>query len=311
MQEFKRSDIIFENNIIKLHHFHGPRNKNSVFVVPPHAGRHGNVVQNMVDALSADGRDTYAYELKGADFTNCNTSIGGLVNELNTCMNIIDNPVDMLGICQGGWLSSGYAASSLNQGRVKRLSLFAAPINTQTGEDNAIEDYCKEINIPLHKMIVAMHGGIQPGYMQWMAFAIANPLPVFMSRYFDLYNAIMANDIKAVEKWFKNNGWYDSPVDLAGDWFLDALENHFVKNKLFNGEWIINGETINLKNIDCDISVYSGADDDITHPEQARAVLDVVSSKNKRYTCFEGAGHTAVFVRPACIAKAMSDLYVG
>lgn len=309
MQKFHNNDVIYEDNIIKLHHFHGERNKSSAFIVPPHAGRHGNIVQNLADALRKDGRDTYAYELKDANYTNCHTSIGDLVNELDICMGVIDKDVDMLGVCQGGWLSSIYTAQ--HSSRVNRLALFAAPINTQTGEKNSIEEYCKTINMPYHQMIVNMNLGIQPGYMQWLAFAISNPLPVFMQRYFDLYNSFIDNDIKAVNKWIKNNSWYDSPINLAGTWFLDALENHFAKNKLFRGEWVINGRIVDLSKINCDIFVYSGEDDDITHPEQAMAILDVVSSKNKSYTCFEGAGHTAVFVRPACIKRAMNDLYGG
>ncbi len=306
MQEFKNSDVVYEDAVIKFHHFHGARSKGPVLVNPPHAGRHGDVTQNLIDRLRLAGSDTYAAELKSATSRTANTSVSDLVNNIYNCIDIIGNPVDLLGVCQGGWVST--IATAQRQDLVKRLALFAAPINTQTGENNGIEEYCANINMTYHKEIVRLHGGVQPGYMQWLSFAVANPVPVFMGRWVKLYNLCVEQDTVGIKKWVSNNGWYDSPQDLAGAWFLDALENHFAKNKLFKGEWVINGKTVNLADITCDIFVYSGEDDDITHPEQSRTILDVVSSKHKSYTCFEEAGHTYVFTGEECVDKALTDM---
>lgn len=309
MQKFERSDVIYENPVIALHHFHGTRDKGSVFIVPPHAGRHGNVVQNLADTLSGACFDTYAMELKAANKANCNTSIGGLVNGVDTCVNLIGKLVDMLGVCQGGWLSSIYAASSLNQDRVKRLALFAAPINCKTGVKNSSEEYCKAINLDAHQFMIDLNGGIQDGWWQWLSFTAANPKPMLYDRYVELFNLWVSCDFDGIAKWVKVNLWLDSPQDLAGVWFMEAMRYHFTNNDLYEGRLIVNGETVNLKNITCPLYVYSGADDTVTHPQQASDILKIVSSKKKKHTCFEGAGHTAVFTRPLCIQQVMADMY--
>lgn len=311
MQEFSRSDIIYEDDTILFHNFHGAGNKGKVLIIPPHAGRHPNICQNMADALSAIGLDTYAFEIKAANLNNRRTSIGDLVNKINTCMNIIGAPVDMFGICQGGWLSSIYTASSLNRGRVKKLSLFAAPINTKTGEKNTIEKYCKTIDLAIHKLMIDLNGGVQDGWWQWFAFTAANPTPMLYTRYAKLANLYIAMDYVGVQKWIKQNLWLDSPQDLAGVWFMEAMRNHFTNNDLYEGRMVVNGERIDLSNITCDVRVYTGKVDPVTHWKQAVGILHKASSTVKYHFCFDGEGHTGPFTKPGCIQKALTDIYGG
>ena len=147
----------------------------------------------------------------------------------------------------------------------------------------------------MHRAMVAMNGGIQAGMSQWMAFALMAPEFVFFGRYCDMARHIFNGDQKAMEKWSAVNEWYDSPRDLAGVWFLDALENHFTKNKLYEGTWEIYGKKIDLSRITCPVYVFAGGDDDITSVEQTKGILDKVSSKSKQFVLFPEAGHTRVF----------------
>lgn len=307
MQNFKNNTVLYQDDCIKLHKHTNSGDCGSVFVVPPHAGRHGNIAQNMIDALAGNGYQVYWYELLPATHQSCSLSVYGLVQKLRLCVHMISGAaISIAGICQGGWLAAIYA--SLYPESVRRLALFAAPINTHTGENNSIEDYCKTASMFYHKMVVACHGGIQPGYMQWLAFALANPVPVFYDKYVEKFKHIMANDFSALEKWEKNNDWYNHSVDLHGSWFLEALEHHFINNELYEGNWDLgSGVTPNLSNITCPISVYAGANDEITHPEQARGILDKVASYDTNFTIFPNAGHTATFVRNSCVQQFIDD----
>ena len=310
--KFERNVVLYEDDIIVLHGFLKGSLGRPVLVIPPHAGRHGNITQNLIDSLS-NLRQTYAIELKPALPDNERVDVSRLVEKIAGCVKIIKQQndfrtIDLAGACMGGWLSTIY--TSLYQENINRLALFASPINTKTGKKNSIEDYCKIINLDFHRMIVKMNNGIQPGYMQWCAFAISNPIPVFLGRYVDLYNHIADGDLPKVKRWIKNNAWYDQPIDLDGTWFLEALEKHFVNNELYDGTWEICGKKVTLANITCPVFVYTGKNDEITHSEQGRAILDKVSSTEKHYTDFPDAGHTAVFVRGSCIDKFIDDFYV-
>jgi len=306
-QEFKNNVVLYQDDCIKLHKHTCQGSGKAVFVVPPHAGRHGNVAQRMIDSLAAEGLRVYWYELLPATTKTGGLSVLGLVQKLRKCVEMIgEESIDIVGICQGGWLSAIY--TSLYPESVSRLALFASPIDLKTGMDNAIEDYCKVASIAYHKWVVGFYGGIQPGFMQWLAFALANPIPVFHTRHYNRFLYILQDDKKALAKLDRDDDWYNFYVDLHGCWFLQGMEHHFIGNELYEGTWDLGGGIIpKLENITCHVAVYAGGDDEITHPEQARGILDKVSSGD--FTIFEGAGHTAVFARQSCIQQFINDFY--
>jgi poly(3-hydroxyalkanoate) synthetase len=294
-QTFTGSKVILETPVFKFHQWHPAKPWGTpVLVITAHAGRHGNIAQPIIDKILNAGRPVYTIELKSAGPETKYTSVSDLVLMIRRChMKMSSDKIDIVGLCQGGWLASIYTAKYPNE--VSKLAIFAAPINTHTGEGNATREYCKTINMDLHRMMVAMNGGIQPGWLQWAAFAAANPEYYFMQRYFDLYKAIFLND-GDIDKLKRNHEWQDAPQDLAGVWFLDCLDNHFWLNKLYNGTWNVLGEPVQLSHITCKVFLYAGEDDDITHPDQVLDMANVVNSNEVKTKIFPGAGHTKVFV---------------
>ena len=294
-QTFERNEIVIETNIFRLHKFESSceDNETPILVIPPHAGRSGNIAQNIIDKCTEYRSSVYAYELLSATNKTRDTSIHDLVEAIATCQKYIDKPVDLVCLCQGAWVGAIY--TSLYQDTVNRYANFAGPINTKTGEDNVIEKYCETANIDDQKNVVSISGGIQPGLMQWLAFSMVDPSVVYLKRWFDLWNLTISGDSEGLAKWEKNNSWYDTPYDLAGIWFLDCLENHFIKNKLYRGEWEVNGETIELPNITCPVYLYGGENDQITHWRQVFDMDNVVSGEVVIKRVFEGAGHTKCF----------------
>jgi len=306
VQEFKNNEIIIDNKIFALHFFKPEKIKNiePVFIIPPHAGRHGCIAQKMINKCCAEGRQVYAFELKSATKDTCRTDISDLVYFLDRCVERIINrhhffKVGLIGLCQGAWLGAIYTSKYPN--KISFYCNFAGPINTQTGQDNIIEEYCKTASINQHKAIVEACGGIQPGIFQWMSFAMVNPKFVFIDRWLDFIK-ISVNDIfkseksESMQKWINNNSWYDTPNDLAGVWFLECLENHFIENRLYNADWKIGNEFVYLSSIKCPVYLYAGEDDEITHPKQVFDMESVVGSKDVHKTLFPNAGHTRVFV---------------
>lgn len=291
-QEFKRSTVVIETPVFILHQFNIEPGI-PIFVVPPHAGRHGNIAQNLIDKCVKAGRQTYAVELLSATQETKNTSISDLVAMLKTCQEYIGPVIDLVGLCQGGWLSAIFAAKY--HGVVRKLALHASPINTQTGEDNCIEKYMKILFIiEYQKVVVAINGGIQPGYLQWFAFAMVNPKAVYIDRWTEMQRLIWDSDENGLEKWKKNNAWHDTPQDLAGVWFLDCLEHHFGLNDLYNGKWIVNNELVDLSRITCPVWLYAGEDDEITHQKQLFDLGNKVSGPVIKIL-FQGARHTKIF----------------
>jgi poly(3-hydroxyalkanoate) synthetase len=216
--------------------------------------------------------------------------------------------VDLVCLCQGAWLGAIYTSKYPH--RVARYANFAGPINTKTGaKPNKMEDYCNSMSLEYHKMVVALNNGIQPGLFQWYSFSMVSPAEVYFGRWCDLAWAIYDGNTKEYKKLRRNNEWYDHPIDLDGLWFLECLENHFKDNKLYLGSWIIGNEPVDLSKITCDVFLYGGEDDIITHPEQVFGLADVISSKNVKKTTFPKAGHTKVFVGTNELKQFVGDFF--
>ncbi len=292
-QEFKRSEIVIETPVYRLHHFNTGTGV-PIFVLPPHAGRHGCITQRLIDKCVGQGRTVYAFELLPATRKTANTSISDLLSAISECHNHIGEIIDLVAVCQGGWLGAIYAAKHPES--INKLAAFAAPFNCKTGEDNCIENYMKTpFILDYQRMMVAMNGGIQPGYMQWLAFSMVKPEFVYFDRWTDMQKMVWSGDDKGLEKWKKNNAWYDSPQNIAGTWFIESLKHHFRDNDLFEGRWVIDGEAVDLSRIKCPVWLYAGSADEITHQKQVFDLEYKVSGPVTKIL-FEGAGHTKVFV---------------
>ena len=213
VQEFKHNKVLISTPVYRLHVFNYGLST-PILIIPPHAGRHGNIVQNLCNKCVYHNRTVYAFELLSATPETSNTSISDLIQSIHTCQQFINEPVDLVCVCQGAWLGAIY--TSLHPNSINRYVNFAGPINTQTGQDNIIENYCKTASISWHRQIITLNNGIQSGLMQWMSFALVNPTSVFIQRWFDLWNILYTNNQEKLSKWKTNNAWYDTPQDLAG-----------------------------------------------------------------------------------------------
>lgn len=293
MLTFKNNTVIFENDVFKLNQF-GNKNNTPLFVVPPHAGRHGNVTQKLIDKCVENERCVYAFELMPADYTTRNTSIHDLVMSLKKCIDLIgDKPVDVVGVCQGGWLC--VILTALNPDRISKLALMAAPIDVKADPNNQITKFCERVPYEWFEYVVKIHSGIQPGVMQWLSFAMSSPVEVFFGRHMKKFFAILNNDQKLLDKLNMVDEWYDSPQDLAGVWFLEAIHELFIYNKLIKSEMVVNNKIVELSKISCPLYLYAGGDDEITSYEQLYSIKDYVLSERIYSVLLPDCGHTRVF----------------
>jgi|LGOV01.1.fsa_nt_gb poly(3-hydroxyalkanoate) synthetase len=270
-----------------------------VLVIPPHAGRHGNISQRIIDTCVSKNVPVYGYDLLPATQENKGVNIADLVRFICDMVTEIGEPVDLVCLCQGAWVGAIFAA--LHPGMVERYANFAGPINTLSGQKNNIEEYMVtkpfgQDLMDFHRNIVESHRGIQPGYMQWLAFSMVDPVMIYFDRWAKRFNLALAGDTEGLAKWTKNNDWYDFSVDLDGAWFLEALEHHFRDNLIFKGEMSIDGREVHLEDITAECFLYAGEDDNITSIKQVFDMATKLKDGQTTMTVFPGAGHTKVFV---------------
>jgi poly(3-hydroxyalkanoate) synthetase len=300
-QSFKRSHVIVDTPTYAFHKFHDDNASGApIFVVGPHAGRHVNIIQRLVDTCVAEGRPVYSYELKSANDENKSTTIEDLVQILYDCVTLIGEPVDLIGVCQGAWLGGLFAARFPDL--VTKYANIVGPINTRTGQDNAIEKYMKHPGIvEYHQKKFDANGGIQKGDDQWFAFSMLDPWETYLGRFFtqqqNLFFGLFTDKSKAIEKWEHNNSWHDDQQDL-GAWFMEVMKWHFKDNRIYEGTFPkILGEDVNFKNITCPVFLFAGGTDNITSTRQVLDMANIVGSTEIHSVIFEKDGHTNAFNR--------------
>lgn len=312
-QSFKKNEVLVDTSVYALHKFHGDKVSGApVFVVGPHAGRHVNIVQRLVDTCVTEGRPVYAYELKSANEENKSTTIEDLVRILRDCVYEIGQAVELIGVCQGAWLGGLFAARFPTL--VTKYANFVGPINTKTDQDNTIEKYMKQPGIiEYHQKKVDDNGGIQPGSDQWFAFSMLDPWETYLGRFFtqqqNLFFGVFNDKTEAIAKWEHNNSWHDDQQDLAGPWFMEVMEFHFRDNRIYEGTMPeILGKDVNLKNITCPVFLFAGGTDNITSTRQVLDMAHVVGSTEIHSVTFEKDGHTNAFNRESSL-KTFSDMF--
>ena len=107
-----------------------------VLVCAPYA-LHGALIadfapgHSLVEALQKDGVNRiYVPDWRSATPDMRYLSIDNYLADLNVAIDEIGAPVDLVGLCQGGWLSLVYAARF--PGKVRRLVLAGAPVDVST-----------------------------------------------------------------------------------------------------------------------------------------------------------------------------------
>ena len=269
------------------------------YVQPPYAGRGHEVTDNLVRTCQEVGRHVYRFILHSAiPWFGKPFSIEDFVGAIDFCQAYIRDKhnvdqVDVVATCQGGCVTTIHNAQ--NPHLYRRHSLSATPINLKTGLGGVIEDYCETASMAYHRWLFAISGNVQPGIMQWIPFAMMNPYEAFVNRWHKLGNTILGGDQEKIQQKIDQNIWHDNIKNL-GEWYLFTMEHHFIGNHLYDGTMVVGGKPVKLEHITCPVHVSVGGGDDITLPEQARAILDKVSSEEKHYKCFDkNHGHTAPF----------------
>ena len=271
------SEVIYDSSTIQVIEWRA--GENGVLIGPPDAG-HGDGIldygpgQSIIEqALANTTGGVHHIRWKGATQETKGTSIRDKVMDTRDAMQI-SNSRHLVGLCQAGWLFARVATE--HPAWIKSLTVAGAPIDTSLGE--SILSKAQDMPIEYYQWVVAMNGGIMPGWLMNLCWKSANP----KMHYFDRY-------VNPSEKTDRFYAWYDDVQNLAGVWYLEIMEELFIKNTF--------KDTLDIK---CPVNIATGTKDDITPPSQTRAIWQYCESMPKQYQCI--AGHLGVFTAKTSMA---------
>lgn len=272
---------------------------------PPHAGRHPNVTDALIRAMEEAGFDVIVFELLPAVWGAKTLSLENVI-EIGLEAYSFDSRERIVGgVCQGMW-QSAITTAIAEQKPVAQFGV-AGPIDFWAG-DGYIKNACQHIPPGCVRGTVALNGGIQPGWIQWLNFFNMNPWATLVDEPMNLFSHILAGDEKAIASWHKVRSWHRGCQNLWGESFVEIVEKLFVGNQLVRKELKICGQIVDLARIDWPFSIYAGDRDEITPPAQSFALEAHISSGSVTKCLLENCGHTAAFNRRHALDRIIDGL---
>jgi poly(3-hydroxyalkanoate) synthetase len=289
--------VVLELPSMRLREFsRGKATQAPVLICAPYA-LHGSLIadfatnHSLVQALQKGGLNRiYLPDWRSAVPDMRYLSIDNYLAELNVAIDEIGTPVDLVGLCQGGWLSLVYAARF--PGKVRRLVLAGTPV---------------DISMPseLSKMVAAVP---QAAFEQMVQQGDGLVSGEHMLK---LWNPpFNQHDVEAVLQRNLGDGsdearmlldrferWDRATLDLPGTYYLEVTDRVFRQNQIAEGRFVALGRSIDLGEVRVPVFLLAGADDIVVPRDQAFATARLLGTRPAwlEQAC-EPCGHLSLFM---------------
>jgi poly(3-hydroxyalkanoate) synthetase len=285
--------VVLELPSMRLREFSRGSTGQPVVVCPPYA-LHGALIadfapgHSLVEALQKDGVNRiYVPDWRSATPEMRYLSIDNYLADLNVAIDEIGSPVDLVGLCQGGWLSLVYAARF--PGKVRRLVLAGAPVDVSAPSE-------------LSKMVAALpHQAFEQMVRQGDGVVSGE----HMLRFWNI--PFSQHDVEAVLQRNLGDGsdearvlldrferWDRATLDLPGTYYLEVTEQVFRQNLIAEGRFVALGRRIDLAEVRVPVFLLAGADDIVVPHDQAFATARLLGTRPEQ-AC-EPGGHLSLFM---------------
>ena len=218
-------------------------------------------------------------------------SIDNYLADLNVAVDQLQPPVDLVGLCQGGWLALAYAARF--PPKVRRLVLVGAPIDISAGQSMISQAVASFPCAAFEEFVRAQNGRVlgRRALQLWgPALSVKDELEVLQLSSGD--DSVLAKQLLA---YFGN--WYDMTLDLPGAYYLQVVSWIFKENRLAEGKFVALGQQIDLSTLQHPIFMLGGRDDNLVNPAQLFATADRVGTRKAHIEmATEPCGHLSLFI---------------
>jgi poly(3-hydroxyalkanoate) synthetase len=181
--------------------------------------------------------------------------------DLNVAVDEIGAPVDLIGLCQGGWLSLVYAARFPE--KVRRLVLAGTPVDVSV--DSGLVRLVGSAPQAAFEGIVESGGGIVRGAHILRFWNRASDTALVLQR---SLSPDTAADRELHDRFVR---WHDETVDLPGTYYLQVVHWIYRENRIANGTFVALGRTVSPGDVRVPVFLLAGSDDEIVPAPQAMA----------------------------------------
>ncbi|MET1023736.1 MAG: class III poly(R)-hydroxyalkanoic acid synthase subunit PhaC [Pseudoxanthomonas sp.] len=248
--------------------------------------------RSLVKGLLAQGQDVYLIDWGYPDRSDrfllledyVNRFIDGAIDHLRQASGV--EAINVLGICQGGALSLCHAA--LHPHKLRNLITMVTPVDFHT-DDNMLSNWVRGVDIDL---LVDTLGNV-PADLMNLSYLMLKPFRLNVQKYVGLLDIL--DDSRAVQDFLRMEKWiFDSP-DQVGEAFRQFVQQFYQGNGFIEGGIVIDGQTIDLKQLQMPVLNIYAEQDHLVPPDASRALRGLVGSKDYSEVGFRG-GHIGIYV---------------
>lgn len=224
-------------------------------------------------------------------------SIDTYLADLNVAVDDIGPPVDLIGLCQGGWMALVYAARFSE--KVRRLVLVGAPVNVRAATSPLMQTV-DELPLSAFENLVRVGEGRVLGQYAlklWGSTSAVNDA----ARILQLASGEHHARFDALNRRFA--AWHAWTVDLPGTYYMQVVQQVFKENQIAEGRFVALGRVVDLQTVRVPIYLLAGKDDEVVDPEQLFAAARLTATPD---SCIEKetapCGHLGLFMGAETIA---------
>jgi polyhydroxyalkanoate depolymerase len=261
--------------------------------------------QSLMQTLRASGVERlFLTDWHGATPDMKDLEVDQYLAELLACVDDLGGRVNLVGLCQGGWMAAMLAARFPD--KVASLVLAGSPIDTHAGH-GPLKQMVMKSPLSFYEELVASGGGLMLGKFMLAGWKNMHPEQHYVQDHIDLYEHI--DDPVWLSKTEAFERWYENPLDLPGRWYLQVIDQLFKRNRLARGEYVALGRRLDLKAITCPLYLLAGESDDITTHEQVFAAERLMGTPAARVTKrMVPGGHVGLFMGARTLREAWPEI---
>jgi poly(3-hydroxyalkanoate) synthetase len=218
-------------------------------------------------------------------------SIDSYLADLNVAVDELGPPVDLIGLCQGGWLALVYAARFPH--KVRRLVLVGAPVDIAAGL-SGLSRLAVHVPLAAFEHFVDSEGGRVHGrrmlHMWGPVLGVEDERRVLQVPPDDQSTSVS-------ELLARFREWNELTVDLPGTYYLQVVSWLYKENRVADGRFTALGRRIDLASLYHPIFLLAARDDELVAPDQLFAVANRIGTPKQHIEmATEPCGHLSLFL---------------